>query len=408
MRRRFPGMSSLANMSIANKLGIVVLLLCIPIAALVFVQYQDQQSERDQAASESDGLDFVSAVIPFLREVQLHRGLVDRVLGGDPASVAALEQSRAAADQALVELNAMDRKHGKGFGTTTLVEAINSQWEAAKGLEADAAASSAAHTQLIQAGVFPLLSAIALESELVLDPSLDTRSAVDALTGSLPRMTEALSLLRAQGASILLERGGASATDAERQALIAQLTTATLHAEALNRQLQTAMDENGDFSSTLIPVLARSNAIRDTFLDSARAKLINTATLPPDSTEDFFFLGGDSIDMSNDLLVTARDTLDAEFESRADAASQSFAIYGGAAFGGILLALALALFIVASITRPLNHLAEVADRISLGELDAEIDIDSGNEIGRLAESLRRMQTSLRSAIERLRQRRTAA
>ena len=253
-----------------------------------------------------------------------------------------------------------------------------------------------------------MLSAIALESELALDPSLDIRSAVDALTGSLPRMTEALSLLRAQGASILLERGGATATEAERQALIAQLTIAALHAEALNRQLQTTMDENAEFSSSLIPVLARSNAIRDTFLDSARAKLINTDTLPSDSTEDFFFLGGDSIDMSNDLLVTARDTLDAEFESRADAASQSFAIYGGAAFGGILLALALALFIVASITRPLNHLAEVADRISLGELDAEIDIESGNEIGRLAESLRRMQTSLRSAIERLRQRRTAA
>ena len=56
----------------------------------------------------------------------------------------------------------------------------------------------------------------------------------------------------------------------------------------------------------------------------------------------------------------------------------------------------------------MQHLAEVADRMSLGELDVDIDVDGTNEIGQLAESLRRMQASLRSAIERLRQRRAAA
>ena len=73
-----------------------------------------------------------------------------------------------------------------------------------------------------------------------------------------------------------------------------------------------------------------------------------------------------------------------------------------------MLALGLALFISTTITRPMTHLAEVADRMSLGELDVEIDVTGDNEIGQLAESLRRMQSSLRSAIERLRQRRTAA
>jgi HAMP domain-containing protein len=51
-------------------------------------------------------------------------------------------------------------------------------------------------------------------------------------------------------------------------------------------------------------------------------------------------------------------------------------------------------------------LSEVADRISLGELNAEIPINRRDEIGDLAEALRRMQVSLQTAIERLRAKRT--
>ncbi len=46
--------------------------------------------------------------------------------------------------------------------------------------------------------------------------------------------------------------------------------------------------------------------------------------------------------------------------------------------------------------------------MSLGELDVDIDVEGRSEVGQLAESLRRMQASLRSAIDRLRQRRAAA
>ena len=52
----------------------------------------------------------------------------------------------------------------------------------------------------------------------------------------------------------------------------------------------------------------------------------------------------------------------------------------------------------------IKSLTEVADRISVGELDAVIDIDSKDEIGDLAEAITRMQDSVRLSIERLRRR----
>jgi methyl-accepting chemotaxis protein len=57
------------------------------------------------------------------------------------------------------------------------------------------------------------------------------------------------------------------------------------------------------------------------------------------------------------------------------------------------------------LTGRIKSLTNTADRISVGELDAEIEIKSKDEIGDLAEAISRMQESIRLSIERLRRRR---
>jgi len=57
------------------------------------------------------------------------------------------------------------------------------------------------------------------------------------------------------------------------------------------------------------------------------------------------------------------------------------------------------------VTGNIKYLSEVADRISVGELDAQVEVRSKDEIGELAEAISRMQDSLRLSIERLRRRR---
>ena len=58
-----------------------------------------------------------------------------------------------------------------------------------------------------------------------------------------------------------------------------------------------------------------------------------------------------------------------------------------------------------SVIHPLRSLSEVADKISMGDLDARIGIKAKGEVGALAESIERMQTSVKAAIERLQKRR---
>jgi HAMP domain-containing protein len=77
---------------------------------------------------------------------------------------------------------------------------------------------------------------------------------------------------------------------------------------------------------------------------------------------------------------------------------------------GILGGTMLIIFIFVSIfghrlTSRIKNLTEVADRISVGDLDIDIDTSSRDEIGELAEAISRMQESIRLSIERLRRRR---
>ena len=68
----------------------------------------------------------------------------------------------------------------------------------------------------------------------------------------------------------------------------------------------------------------------------------------------------------------------------------------------VLLAAVIAWFSARTLATPIMKLTDAAERMSLGDLNVKIDVQSHDEIGLLAGALGRMQTSLRMAMERLR------
>jgi predicted Zn finger-like uncharacterized protein len=74
--------------------------------------------------------------------------------------------------------------------------------------------------------------------------------------------------------------------------------------------------------------------------------------------------------------------------------------------GATLLLIGIVVFVyVHRLTGKIKSLAEVAERISMGELEMEIETKSRDEIRQLAEAIARMQDNIRLSIERLRQQR---
>jgi predicted Zn finger-like uncharacterized protein len=74
--------------------------------------------------------------------------------------------------------------------------------------------------------------------------------------------------------------------------------------------------------------------------------------------------------------------------------------------GGTLLLIGIIVALYGTrLTSRIKKLTSVAEKISVGEMDAEIPVTSRDEIGDLAEAIGRMQESIRLSIERLRRRR---
>lgn len=74
--------------------------------------------------------------------------------------------------------------------------------------------------------------------------------------------------------------------------------------------------------------------------------------------------------------------------------------------GGTILLIGVTVFVYGyRLTGTMKALRDLSERISVGELDARLEISSRDEIGDLAEAISRMQESIRLSIERLRRRR---
>lgn len=402
-------MPAMGNLGIRPKLWLVILVLTLPIVVLLYSVYDARSGDIDLAQSEAHGLDYVTSVNAFLQDVQTHRVLAQQVLGGDAASIEPLKSATATADTHFAALLSIDKQYGGQFETASLMSVINDAWPQLRDTPADQGLTANAdqHTALIDNGILPLISRVATNSKLALDPQGDSSSVIGALTVSLPQMTEALSRAQTYSAGAMLQSKGEMPTDAQQQYVAGQLLVAGNASNVMTRALQSAMAANKDFDTALSAPLRASTSGLNNFRDAATADIVNSRALDATLTSTLQVLGTNAVESANKLLAAAQQGLKGNFNDRTSSGQNALVLTGLAALGGIAVAVALALVVAQSITRPIARLAEVADRMSLGELDIEIDVTGANEVGQLAESLRRMQASLRSAIERLRMRRAA-
>ena len=96
-------------------------------------------------------------------------------------------------------------------------------------------------------------------------------------------------------------------------------------------------------------------------------------------------------------------------ETRANLLTEKTRLITWAILGGTIFLIGLIVLIYGHrLTGKIKSLTDVAERISIGDLGIEIETQSKDEIGELAEAISRMQDSIRLSIERLRRRRSSS
>ena len=400
--------SKFQDMGLRNKLAIVVGVLALPVFALLVLQYTDRSRDILLAEDQSSGLAYLKeGPVPVLQELQRHRLLEAAVRSGETSLAGQLQQSTAALDEAVTRYVRFEKDHG-GYKTADFVAKLESQWGALRDNREATTADGviSAHNRMVDESIFPILFQAGNSSRLYLDSNLTTFDTIVGTSQDLLNQTEAVSRAAAYGTVVASRLANGQAVGALlRGELTSQLKAAETTADSTSRWLEGALSRDTRYESALRQPLLASTGATSIFV----GKAANLADAPNSAfdTAAVVTAATKATDANYTLFNAGFNLVGSDLDQRQSDKTAGLALTMGLSAAAFAVAILLAWLVSQSITRPIAHLVAVADKMSLGDLDSEIDVRGNNEIGQLADSLRRMQTSLKGAIERLRTRRAA-
>jgi HAMP domain-containing protein len=390
----------LNRLRIWQKISLIAVCFAVPIVVLLYFLLSTQSQTIEFSEKELDGTQYLRPLRKLVVDVTIHRDLAAAVIAGDSSFKAALDKKAQEIEADFAALEPIDAQYNSQFLTTDLLAQVKQNWGALKAGTATFKAEESfnAHGKLMRNLAY-LSHTVGNASNLILDPDVDSYYLVDAIIFKVPKLLEEMSQVRAH-AMALLASGGQGDDNAGRRRLLMGLVVTSEYALTSSKEfIKFGLDFNPKVEAALRPALSENETATKAFLVYTRDRVISGAQ-PPTAAE--FLAEADKVQARQQKLWDATvDQLDQLVQARVDSLNgkrtTSLLIVGIS----MLLTLALIVFVIRAITRPIAHLSQVADRISLGEMDAVIAIDSKDEVGELGERFRRMQVSLRAAMEQL-------
>ena len=186
-----PGRRFMDGMRFGHKFFLVGMVFLLPIVFLLYASYQKLNTDISFAAKERTGLQLIVPAREFEQAVQLHRGRSQMLLAGNKEAAAALADAQKAADGASQKWRAANSGEAADLQAGPAQDKINGQWESAKAkaLSGSAEESFQLHSDAIDA-VLAYIGLVADNSNLTLDPDLDSFYVMDSVVVNIPDLID--------------------------------------------------------------------------------------------------------------------------------------------------------------------------------------------------------------------------
>jgi HAMP domain-containing protein len=401
----------LKRLKIWQKFALTALLFTAPIVVLLYLLLIEQAGRINDAKTEKDGLAFIKPVARLLFDVERNRDLVGTVLAGDATFKDEAYKVTAQIDTDFAALISLDKQYAS-FDAHAELKTCADDWNDIRASiqTLNITTSQDKHNKLV-GDIMQLGKRVGNASNLLTDPDVDTRWIVDALIVQLPKITDELSLARLNGMIVI-----SNPTLSDPKYKLAGLTILIGESkDALNGGLKFARDRNANVDNNLRGPLTGVLQSTQDYVDMLNKEIVNSLTIQ--MTGANYFAASDkvlgSLDPTHptgfvDFFNVSAKQLDDLLGARIGEFNRQQIMSLLAVAVALALTILLLVLVIRTVTKPINHLSHVAEQISLGELDAEIKIDSKDEIGELGEKFRRLQVSLKAAMDQLEARDTSA
>jgi|GEM_PF-2065691 len=240
----------LNHLRVRSKLALLSAVFIVPVAFLTWLLVAQSSKDMDFAAKEIEGVAYIDAL----------RGLSAAVLGGYHGG------SQGTTADALAAAQEARRRHGDAMGVDDLAPRMD---QAVAHLGSSAEAVRAA-----QAAVRAMVARVGDQSNLILDPDLDSYYTMDLVVVKLPDLVDQMS----QSLDVALIAGSAQATITDKIDLAARNGSLQTAIAAVVTDLETALANNPDgaLKAALDSRYAAFKASIDAYAD-ALGKLVEVA-----------------------------------------------------------------------------------------------------------------------------------
>lgn len=232
MRALFgPAVALMNRLRYKSKFFVLGVAVTFVMLVLLTTVYSNLSRDIKTANRELSGLQMLKPMNRMAQYMQQHRGLSSGVLNGNEA----MKDKRAAKEKEVVEaVKATEATLSPALRDSTAWKAIRQDWETivAQGLSWAPPENIKRHSAMIEK-LLVFMVDVADETELTLDPEIDTYYFMDTVVTKMPAMLEPLGITRARGTGVLTKKELSPQLRIDISSLIAQMA-GTLRAQNTN------------------------------------------------------------------------------------------------------------------------------------------------------------------------------
>ena len=377
------------HLSINKKFAVIISALLVPIIVLTTLLINALNNNIDFAEKEINGVDYNMPVINLLQNISLHQGLVAKQKQGKAVDDK-INATRSAIEQALTQLKQLDEAYGDAMKTADAVPQLQTDWQKLltelgnQGLSESAAAHKAIISR-IQA----LIGTIGDNSNLILDPDLDSYYLMDVVIVRLPALLEELAIVRDRSLSAL----GWGVDGTIKNQLLTDLAISRTSLSNTIRSMNVAFENNENLAPVLKPAIDEFERLARNMLAEADKVIVAEKTIDFDQ-QAIFDNGVAAIDAGYDLYHKTAPTLKDLLHNRIDNFAMKRNIDISIVTIIIIIALLVTRSVVNNISRPVKALSAAIRGMSEGDFLIDAGTANNDEIGDAVTATRITQINL--------------
>lgn len=350
---------------------------------------------------ERAGVPTMQLMIGLLDDMQQHRAAESRKL---MSSAAADEAARAAIahriDGEIDRLGAVVKALGNGAASAEW-DKIVAAWHTLRG-RVDAGSIDASRSFDLHTGIVHsllqfngwLLDAYGIS----LDSDLDSYSLSQAALVDLPSLTEEFNRLRATGTIVLTRK---ASTPVENFTLLAASDRSGERLAIVKGEFAKVAAANpalGQRFATQAGALVQST--QET-LTTTRDTIIKATSIDADA-HDYTARVSRVIDAQYAMIGASLSALDVLLDQQSSVARREQLGLLAGLLGCVCIAMAIAVGVIRSITKPIGQAVAVAERVAAGDLTSSIEVVGNNETAKLLRALNAMNEGLLTLVSNVR------